>query len=145
MLILYGAFHIMIAYSISIGFFIDGSGGDTIIIGIEILVSGSLKEFLYSKCYNRCKRLHLMLATALQSLHFRISRDEYGNLFKDIDKLLPELAEYPTFVNLSKIECSQKINKLHRPNKKRASWGNCCLLAGVYRFGEWVPSSMQGL
>ena len=60
-----------------------------------------------------------MLATALQSLHFRIFRDEYGNLFKDIDKLLPELAEYSTFVNLSKIECSQEINKLHLQTKGR--------------------------
>ena len=81
MFILSGAFHIMIAYFSSIGFFIVGSGGDTIIIGTEILVSGSLKEFLSGKHYDRCKRLHLILATALQSLHFRIFRDEYGNLF----------------------------------------------------------------
>lgn len=69
--IMFGAFHIMMAYFSSIGYFLEGSGNDTIMLDMEVLVSGSLKGFLSGKHYNRCKRLHVLLATALRAIHFR--------------------------------------------------------------------------
>lgn len=50
--------------------FIDGSGGDIILTDSEVLAAGSLNGFLNGKHYNRCKRLHTMLALAFHALHF---------------------------------------------------------------------------
>lgn len=66
-----GSFHIMLSYFKAIGKFIDGCGLSTIMVESELLASGSVASFLDGKHFNRCKRLHPMMALGLQILHFR--------------------------------------------------------------------------
>lgn len=66
-----GAFHIMMSYFKAIGKVINDCGLSTIMIESEILASGSVSGFIEGKHFNRCKRLHPMMALGLQILHFR--------------------------------------------------------------------------
>lgn len=66
-----GSFHIMLSYFKAIGKFINGCGLSTIMIESELLASGSVASFIDGKHFNRCKRLHPMMALGLQILHFR--------------------------------------------------------------------------
>ena len=63
-----GAFHIEMAYFNAIGKYINESGGPYILIESGVLASGSLHGFIKGKHYNRCKRIHMLLAAALEIL-----------------------------------------------------------------------------
>ena len=64
------AFHIALAYFGCLWKYWDVSGGPNILTESGVLAHGSLNGFLLEKHYNRCKRLHPLLATAMQCLHF---------------------------------------------------------------------------
>lgn len=66
-----GAFYIMMSYFKAIGKVINDCGLTTIMVDSEILASGSVSGFIEGKHFNRCKRLHPMMALGLQILHFR--------------------------------------------------------------------------
>lgn len=66
-----GSFHIEMSFFKALGKYIEESGGPAILTECEILASGSLKGFISGTHYNRCKRIHLQFATALQILHFK--------------------------------------------------------------------------
>ena len=51
--ICFGAFHIEMAFFGALGFFLDGSGGPTILTDTQVLAPGSLNGFLLGKHYNR--------------------------------------------------------------------------------------------
>ncbi|CAH2102424.1 unnamed protein product [Euphydryas editha] len=55
----------------AIGKFIDGCGLSTIMVENELLASGSVASFIDGKHFNRCKRLHPIMALGLQILHFQ--------------------------------------------------------------------------
>lgn len=42
-----------------------------IIIGTELLASGSINGFITGKHFNRCKRIHPLISLAITILHFR--------------------------------------------------------------------------
>lgn len=89
----FGAFHITLAYFGCIGYFLDGSGGANILTETGVLAPGSLNGFLLGKHYNRCKRLHPLLATAIQSLHFSSFLETHGPMPASI---LEQLHESPS-------------------------------------------------
>ena len=60
-----GAFHMEMPFFNAIGKYIEESGGPYILIDSGVLASGSLRGFIKSKSYNRCKRLHGLLSVAL--------------------------------------------------------------------------------
>lgn len=66
-----GGFHIMMAYFKTIGKFINDCGLTTIMMESDLLASGSISGFIEGKHFNRCKRLHPMMALGLEILHFR--------------------------------------------------------------------------
>ena len=68
--IAFGIFHIMMSLHKAIGKFISGSGLLNILIDIEILASGSIFTFVTGKHFNRCKKIHPLLAVCLEILHF---------------------------------------------------------------------------
>ena len=63
--IMFGAFHIMMAYFSCIGAFIDGSGGDIIFVDSEVLATGYLHGFLMGNTitgvniFTLCLQLHI--------------------------------------------------------------------------------------
>ena len=64
-----GAFHVM-AYFKAVCKFIDNCGLANIMLNEELLANGSVNGFISGKHFNRCKRLHPMIALALKMLHF---------------------------------------------------------------------------
>lgn len=78
--IMLGAFHSIMAYFGCLGTFIAESGGPEILIESGVLAPGSLNGFINGRHYNRCKRLHPILANALHMLHFERFIEENGPL-----------------------------------------------------------------
>lgn len=66
------------AYFKAIGKFIDNCGLSNISIDTdnELLASGSVNDFITSKHFNKCKRLHPMMNLALSILHFKSFMDK---------------------------------------------------------------------
>jgi len=105
--ILFGAFHISLSYFGCIGYFLDGSGGANILTETGVLAPGSLNGFLLGKHYNRCKRLHPLLATAFQSLHFSRFLEKHGPI---PSIMLEQLQESPSCM-LGELENSDEYDK----------------------------------
>ena len=81
----FGQFHTGCNIFSSIGRFIEGSGGPYILIQAGIIAAGSMNKFLKGKMYNRCRRGHLLLYSALQGIHFDRFLEEctiYQSFFK---------------------------------------------------------------
>ena len=72
-----GAFHIEMAFFKAIGKYIEESGGPYVLIEADVLAAGSLKGFIQGKQYNRCKRLHPLLAAAFEILHIEMFVKRY--------------------------------------------------------------------
>lgn len=66
-----GPFHIMMAYFKAVGKIIVDCGLTNVMIQSNLLASGSVSGFLEGKHFNRCKRLHPLMALGLEILHFR--------------------------------------------------------------------------
>ena len=88
--ICFGAFHICLAYFGCLGYFLNGSGGPNILTENDVLAPGSLNGFLLGKHYNRCKRFHPLLATAMQSFHFNAFLEQHGPIPVVIMEMLAE-------------------------------------------------------
>ena len=73
----FGGFHIQMAYFKALGHVISDSGGAEILVNSEVLGKGSLNGFVDGKHFNRCKRLHPLLANALSQCHLRQFIDDY--------------------------------------------------------------------
>jgi len=82
--IMFGAFHLQMCLFRSIGKVIAESGMPEMLIESGVLAPGSLNGFLDCKNFNRCKRLHPMLALAFELLHFR----QFCSTYAEIDKVM---------------------------------------------------------
>ena len=77
--IMFGAFHIQMCYFKAIGKIVAESGGPDMLTECEVLAPGSLRGFISGTHFNRCKRIHPILALALRVLHFREFLSVYGH------------------------------------------------------------------
>ena len=92
--IMFGSFHIELSFFGSLGKLIEGSGGPFVLSEQDIIAPGSMMKFLKGKMYNRCRRAHILLSTALHGLHFeRFLLDE--GLDDATKKLLKDWATSP--------------------------------------------------
>ncbi|CAH0563075.1 unnamed protein product [Brassicogethes aeneus] len=66
-----GSFHIMMAYFHTVGKFIDECGLADVMVESQILASGSVGGFISGKHFNRCKRLHPLMALGFRILLFK--------------------------------------------------------------------------
>ena len=85
LLVLLGNFHIELAFYGAIGTFINESGIEYILHEAGILAEGSVVGFLKGKFYNRCTRIHGLLANVLERKLYnlflsQISSDELEKL-----------------------------------------------------------------
>ena len=69
--IMFGAFHIEGSIFSANGKLIERSGGPCLLIESGVIAPGSMDRFLKGKMYNRCRRGHIILSTALHGLHFQ--------------------------------------------------------------------------
>ena len=66
-----GLFHIELVFFKAIGKIVEKSGGPEILTDSGALAPGSLNGILQGKHFNRCRRLHPILALTLEILHFQ--------------------------------------------------------------------------
>lgn len=66
-----GAFHMEMSFFGVIGKYIAESGGPYLLNECHIIEKGSLPSFLSGKGYKRNKRVHQLLALAMETLHFK--------------------------------------------------------------------------
>ena len=80
---MFGQFHIEGNIFSGIGKLLEGSGGPYLLSEARVVAMGSLNRFLKGKMYNRCRRSHLLLSTALHGLHFKRFMEDLniGNYF----------------------------------------------------------------
>ena len=77
--IMLGTFHIEMAFFKAVGKLISDSGGTNMLTETEVLAPGSLTGFITGKHFNRCKRIHPILALAFEILHFLSFLETYGH------------------------------------------------------------------
>lgn len=66
-----GPFHIMMSEFKAIGKYIAECGLTEIIVNAGLLANGSIIGFLTGTHFNRCKRIHPIVAASIEILHFR--------------------------------------------------------------------------
>ena len=76
-----GTFHVEMAFFKALGKLVEVSGGANMLNESDVLATGSLNGFLTGKHFNRCKRLHPILALSFEVLHFLAFLECYE--FKD--------------------------------------------------------------
>ena len=127
--IMLGPFHIEMAFFKAIGKLIDSSGGPEMLTDTDVLSSGSLNGFLSGKHFNRCKRLHPILALSLEILHFQAflsyfeGRDELENVLSELqlsqnEETWKQVQSSQVFVNcitMYKEYSDQTISGAHGP------------------------------
>jgi hypothetical protein len=105
-------------------YLLDGSGGPELLVEQDVLASGSLSGFLLGKHYNRCKRLHPLLALAFQILHFQrfceqteipdiMERFVEDSLSEESLSALEESPAYQTFMTQYKAYMGQTLSREH--------------------------------
>ena len=109
--VIFGAFHIEGSIFSAIGKLIEGSGGPYLLIESDVIAPGSLSRFLKGKMYNRCRRGHIILSTALHGLHFQyFLMDTHTDIdFTDELKVWLETKSDP--LPLSPMELSNQYQK----------------------------------
>jgi len=72
-----GTFHVEMAFFKALGKLVEESGGANMLTETDVLAPGSLNGFITGKHFNRCKRLHPILALAFEILHFLVFLERY--------------------------------------------------------------------
>ena len=67
-----GSFHTEMSFLDQL---VEGSGGPFVLTEAEI---GSMNKFLKGKMYKRCRRVHILLSTAMHSFHFQTFIENEG-------------------------------------------------------------------
>lgn len=104
LLIMLGNFHIELAFYGAVGTMIAESGMEFILTEAEILAEGSVVGFIKGKFYNRCTRIHEIVATVLESkLYERFLRDvpedEYDAIATTMNSIPDEPSEVEAFLS----------------------------------------------
>ncbi|KAG7160435.1 hypothetical protein Hamer_G001684 [Homarus americanus] len=101
----FGVVHIQMTYFVALGHIIEEPGEPQVLADTDALAAGSLKGFLSGRHYNRCKRLHLLLASAFRVLHLRSLIAKYGAISATLLNQLEKLKDQPapqTFEDIQK-------------------------------------------
>ena len=103
-------FHLDLAMFRAIGTYIAESGGPYVLNECFVLAKGSTKSFQKGKSCKRCRKLHELLALAMESLHFQafIDSNENGSdnieLIKDELKIIKEQKDIENHVFSKEVE-----------------------------------------
>ena len=86
----FGQFHTELNIFSALGKLIEGSGAPYILGEPGVVASGIYSMNLKGKMYNRCRRAHILLASALHGLHFRKFVDDQrlsSSLLKQLEEM----------------------------------------------------------
>lgn len=72
LLIMLGNFHIELAFFGAVGTYINESGVEFILTEADVLAEGSMMGFIKGKFYNRCTRIHQLLANVLEQKMYKL-------------------------------------------------------------------------
>ena len=104
----------------ALGKYIEYSGGPSMLTETNVLAPGSLNGFLTGKVFNRCKRLHPLLALAFEMLHFLkfleayTNRDELSDLFGHFH----DYADWNQFTSMGVFkDCIEKYSEFTEETK----------------------------
>ena len=92
-----GSFHIAMVFFRVIGKYISESGGPHLQTESSIIENGSLTSFLLGKSYKKSKRIHQLLALAMEIQHFHsfnlsLQEDDLGK-FISLEDDLPNVID----------------------------------------------------
>lgn len=105
--------YIMMAFFRWLGYILDASASPEILCGTEFLAPGSVNAFVLGKHFNRCKRLHIMLATVLPSLHFESFLENTKiNIPDSLHQKIQEISKCPYLELLKITEKSYEFKEL---------------------------------
>lgn len=88
--VMYGIFHIMICLFRCIGKFVEESEDPDLLSESGCLAPGSTKGFLKCTTFKRCKRVHSLLALAMETFHYCKFLDGYP----EKDEVLSEMVKF---------------------------------------------------
>ena len=71
LLIMLGCFHIDLAFYGAVGTMINDSGIEYILSEADILAEGSVMGFIKGKFYNRCTRIHQLIAIVMEQKMYK--------------------------------------------------------------------------
>ena len=99
LLIMLGIFHIELAFYGAVGTYINDSGIEFILSECDILAKGSMMGFIKGKFYNRCSRIHELLAITLEDkLYNRFLVDIPEEEIHEIQYLMSSVPSDPSSV-----------------------------------------------
>lgn len=98
MFINFGAFHLFLAYFSAIGKVIAGSGISEVLAECGIIGPWSVKGFMAGRHYNRCKRIHPLLAVALQTCHLQFFEEVEGPICDEVKMYVNSILETPDLI-----------------------------------------------
>ncbi len=112
--VMFGAFHIMYRCLEVLGYYLDGSGADSILVESGALAKGSVNGCLLGRLYNRGKRLHVLLATALRMKHQELFLSQQGNqeMHVGVITAIGDLLKNPSESEYTKLEAKPEFVKL---------------------------------
>ena len=94
LLILLGNFHLELAFFGAVGTFINESGAEYLLTEAGVLAEGSLMGFIRGKYYNRCVRIHSILALVMErKLYERFLQTLPQEAKDDMKDVLAEVPE----------------------------------------------------
>lgn len=125
----------MLAFFKAIGKFISGSGLMTIDVDSEVIANGSVDVFLQGKHFNRCKRLHPLMAAGLEILYFEFFLKKTGLSIDDNTRTeLMKINDEPSATIFENKELSKIINtySAHKERCKEGVFGKTAQLYITY-------------
>ncbi|CAH1106248.1 unnamed protein product [Psylliodes chrysocephalus] len=133
MFIHFGAFHLFMAYFAALGKIMSESGCAHILCESGILADNSMKGFMSRRHFNRCKRLHPLLALALQLQHIKFFLSSNIHLSPGFELYL--MNSYLDRDYYSENECPSELIAF-LSDAYRKTWANCSVL--VYMYIDYV-------
>ena len=107
-----GTFHLELAMLKAVGSYIAESGGPHVLNECEVLAKGSAQSFQSGKSYKRCKKIHKLLALAMETLHFNLFISNLENGEDVLDIIKDELNELKAEKDINQHPLSKDIENV---------------------------------
>ena len=134
--IMFGSFHIEMAFFSSLGKNIKGSGGPRILSESSVVALGSMNEFPRGKVYNRCRCGHIILSAAIHGLHLEQFFEHNGiheNFINELESWKNDELESDRFKHLFEKYVTYMEETMVGSNGKTADfWINYAYLMDIY-------------